>query len=104
MAVVDLIKLASWKHKRLLPEQMWKDVAHRPLTMLGWRCLMGEAVRFRRMARKQLKGGHMPRKYEAIRDKFEKEGLNEKAAKTKAAKIYNAERKRGQAPVTRNSK
>lgn len=46
----------------------------------------------------------MPRKYEAIRDKFEKEGLNEKAAKTKAAKIYNAERKRGQAPVTRNSK
>lgn len=43
----------------------------------------------------------MPKKYEAIRDKFEAKGLSEKAAKTSAAKIYNATRKKGQAPVTR---
>ena len=43
----------------------------------------------------------MPKKYEAIRDKFKAKGLSDKAAKTKAAKIYNATRKKGQKPVTR---
>lgn len=42
----------------------------------------------------------MPKKYEAIRDKFKKEGMGSKEAKTRAAKIYNATRKRGQRPVT----
>lgn len=44
-----------------------------------------------------------PAKYEAIRDKFEKQGLSRKEAETRAAKIYNATRKRGKKPVTRNS-
>jgi hypothetical protein len=43
----------------------------------------------------------MPPRYEAMRDKFEKQGLKPKAAKKKAARIYNATRKKGQAPVTR---
>ncbi len=43
----------------------------------------------------------MPKRYEAIRDKFMKQGMPEKAAKTKAAKIFNATRKRGEAPVTK---
>jgi hypothetical protein len=38
----------------------------------------------------------MPRRYEAMRDKFKKEGMSEKAAKEKAAKIYNATRKKGE--------
>jgi hypothetical protein len=42
----------------------------------------------------------MPKQYEAIRDKFKKEGMSEKAAKTKAAKIFNAKRKKGTKPVT----
>jgi len=46
----------------------------------------------------------MPKRYEAMRDKFEREGMSDSAAKTKAAKIYNATRKRGQRPVTRKSK
>lgn len=46
----------------------------------------------------------MPKKYEAIRDKFIKEGLSTKIAKQRAAKIYNAGRKKGQKPVTRKSK
>jgi hypothetical protein len=46
----------------------------------------------------------MPKKYEAIRDKFESKGMSAKSAKTHAAKIYNATRKKGQAPVTRKSK
>jgi hypothetical protein len=46
----------------------------------------------------------MPRKYEAMRDKFKAEGLSDGAAKTKAARIYNAQRKRGQAPVTGHEK
>ena len=46
----------------------------------------------------------MPKKYEAMRDKFKREGMSSKAAKTKAAKIYNATRKRGQRPVTRKTK
>lgn len=45
----------------------------------------------------------MPRRYEAIRDKFKREGMGTKEAKTRAAKIYNATRKKGQAPVTRGS-
>lgn len=32
----------------------------------------------------------MPAQYEALRDKFIKDGLSEKEAKTKAAKIFNA--------------
>lgn len=42
----------------------------------------------------------MPKKYEAMRDKFAGEGTPLKAAKTKAAKIFNASRKRGTPPVT----
>lgn len=42
----------------------------------------------------------MPAKYQAIRDKSINQGMSAKAAKTKAAKIYNAQRKPGQAPVT----
>ena len=43
----------------------------------------------------------MPAKYEAMRDKFKQQGLSDKAAKGKAARIYNAQRKKGQKPVTR---
>ena len=32
----------------------------------------------------------MPKQYEAMRDKFLKEGMSKKAAQAKAAKIYNA--------------
>lgn len=42
----------------------------------------------------------MPKKYEKMRDRFKKEGLSEDAAQTKAAKIYNSQRKSGQKPVT----
>jgi len=42
----------------------------------------------------------MPKRYEAIRDRLEAQGKSAKAAKTSAAKIYNATRKPGQAPVT----
>lgn len=42
----------------------------------------------------------MPKKYEAIRDKNIAKGMSTKAAKTSAAKIFNATRKPGQAPVT----
>lgn len=42
----------------------------------------------------------MPHAYEVMRDRFKSEGLGDAAAKTKAAKIYNARRKPGQAPVT----
>lgn len=45
----------------------------------------------------------MPAKYEAIKAKAKKAGMSDKAAKTKAAKIYNAQRKKGQKPVTRKS-
>ena len=41
-----------------------------------------------------------PQAYEAMRDKFKRQGLSDKAAKTKAARIYNASRKKGQTPVT----
>ena len=46
----------------------------------------------------------MPKAYEKMRDKFKKEGLSDKAAKGKAARIYNAKRKPGQKPVTRKHK
>lgn len=42
----------------------------------------------------------MPAKYEAIRDKFKAKGVSSKEAKTRAAKIFNATRKPGTAPVT----
>lgn len=42
----------------------------------------------------------MPKKYEAIRDRLKAEGVPEKEAKSRAARIYNATRKRGQKPVT----
>ncbi len=35
----------------------------------------------------------MPKRYEKMRDAFVAEGMSEKQAKTKAAKIYNATRK-----------
>jgi len=42
----------------------------------------------------------VPAKYERLRDRLARSGRSMKAAKTLAAKIYNAQRKRGQAPVT----
>ena len=42
----------------------------------------------------------MPRQYEAIRDTLVTRGVSKKKAKTKAAKIYNAKRKKGAKPVT----
>lgn len=42
----------------------------------------------------------MPHAYEAMRDKFKQQGSSDSAAKTKAAKIYNARRKPGTPPVT----
>lgn len=44
----------------------------------------------------------MPKQYERMRDKFIKEGMTERAAKEKAARIYNA--KHPNKPVTRKSK
>lgn len=38
----------------------------------------------------------MPKGYEKMRDDFKKEGLSDKAAKTKAAKIWNSKHKGGQ--------
>lgn len=43
----------------------------------------------------------MPAQYEAMRDSFIRQGMGEKAAKKKAARIYNS--KHPGAPVTRNS-
>lgn len=43
----------------------------------------------------------MPKQYEAMRDSFKKKGMSSKAAKTKAAKIYNS--KHPSAPVSRYS-
>lgn len=45
----------------------------------------------------------MPARYEAIRDSLVKRGESLKAAKTSAARIFNASRKRGEAPVTGKS-
>jgi len=44
----------------------------------------------------------MPKQYEAIRDKLKSQGLSDKAAKAKAARIYNSKHKKN--PVTRKSK
>ena len=41
----------------------------------------------------------MPKAYEKMRDKFKKEGMSDKSAKGKAARIYNA--KHPKKPVTR---
>ena len=38
----------------------------------------------------------MPAQYEAMRDKFIRDGLSRDEAETKAAKIYNSKRKKGQ--------
>jgi hypothetical protein len=46
----------------------------------------------------------MPKKYEAMKKEFKKDGMSTKAAEGKAARIYNAQRKKGQKPVTRGSK
>jgi hypothetical protein len=46
----------------------------------------------------------MPKKYEALRDAFIAKGEKPKMAKTKAAKIFNAQRKPGTKPVGRYSK
>lgn len=42
----------------------------------------------------------MPKRYEAIRDSLKAQGKSDAAAKTAAARIFNATRKPGQAPVT----
>lgn len=42
----------------------------------------------------------MPEKYLKIKKQLMKKGKSEKSAETSAAKIYNATRKPGQAPVT----
>jgi len=44
----------------------------------------------------------MPKAYESMRDSFKAKGMSDKAAKAKAARIYNSKHKRN--PVTRNSK
>jgi len=41
----------------------------------------------------------MPKEYEKLRDKFKAQGLSDKAAKAKAAAIYNAKHPKN--PVTR---
>lgn len=46
----------------------------------------------------------MPEQYVAMRDKFKKEGMGDKAAKAKAAKIYNSKPEHKKNPVTRGSK
>lgn len=46
----------------------------------------------------------MPKKYEAMKAKFKREGMSTKAAEGKAARIFNSERKKGQKPVTRGSR
>ena len=43
----------------------------------------------------------MPKAYEAMRDAFIRQGMSEKDAKQKAARLYNARRRKGQKPVTR---
>jgi hypothetical protein len=42
---------------------------------------------------------HTPAGYEKMRNKFRKDGMSMRAAKTKAARIWNARHKRN--PVTR---
>lgn len=43
----------------------------------------------------------MPRAYVKMRDKFKRGGMSDKAAKGKAARIYNSKRPAGAKPVTR---
>lgn len=38
----------------------------------------------------------MPAKYTAMKRKFKKQGMSEDAAQTKAAKLYNSQRKSGE--------
>lgn len=45
----------------------------------------------------------MPVAYEKMRDSFIARGMSPKAAKTKAARIFNAKRKPKQKPVTGKS-
>ena len=45
----------------------------------------------------------MPEVYTKMRDSFKKKGMSDKAAKTKAARLYNANREKGAKPVTRKS-
>lgn len=45
----------------------------------------------------------MPQKYEAIKQAFLKRHMPMETAEQKAARIYNAQRKPNQAPVTRYS-
>jgi hypothetical protein len=45
----------------------------------------------------------MPAKYEAIRDEIIRTGTPRAKAKASAARIYNAQRKPGQTPVTGRS-
>lgn len=45
----------------------------------------------------------MPPRYEKMRDSFKAQGMSDKAAKGKAARLYNATRGEGSPPVTRNS-
>jgi hypothetical protein len=42
----------------------------------------------------------MPERYVKMRDKLIRRGVSVKSAKTQAAKIFNATRKRGEKPVT----
>ena len=44
----------------------------------------------------------MPKAYEEMRDKFKRQGMSDKAAKAKAAAIYNS--KHPKRPVTRKTK
>ena len=46
----------------------------------------------------------MPKRYEAIRDSLVKQGKPLKEAKTEAAKIFNATRKKGEEPVSGHMK
>lgn len=42
----------------------------------------------------------MPKRYQAIKEKFLREGYTLKEAKTRAAKIYNATRRSGEPPLS----
>ena len=44
----------------------------------------------------------MPSQYIAIKEKLMKDGMDEQSAKSHAAAIYNAQRKPGDPPVTKN--
>lgn len=44
----------------------------------------------------------MPDLYERMKAAFKEDGMKDKDAKEKAARLYNAKRKPGQKPVTRS--